>query len=149
MLVDQIRDDLKTALKAKEEPRLTVLRGVLSAMTQELTATNRTPQDTLSDEEALAVIRRELKRRQDAAQQFMSGNRPELAEAEVAEAQVLQTYLPQMMSREEIEPVVKAKMEALAITDKSKMGQLIGAVMGELKGKADGADVKAVVEENF
>lgn len=149
MLSEQIRNDLKTAMKGKEEPRLTVLRGLLSAMTQELTSTGRTPQEQLTDDEILAVIRREVKRRKDAAEQFTAGNRPELAASEEAEAVVLSAYLPQMMSREEIEPIVVAKKAELGIEDKSKMGQLMGAVMSELKGKADGGDVKAVVEAQF
>lgn len=149
MLQNQIRTDIKEAMKAKEEPRLTVLRGVLSAFTQELTATKRTPQDELNDEEATAVIRRLLKQRKDAAEQFTAGNRPELAENEMAEAKVLEEYLPQMMSQDEIKKVAIAKKEAMGVTDKSAMGKLMGAIMGELKGKADGGDVKVVVESLF
>ena len=141
-----LRNDLKEAMKAGDDVRKTTLRGLLSACTLELTSTNRTPQDTLSDDEILAVIRREVKRRKDAAEQFRSGGRPELAESEVVEMKILEAYLPQMMSREEIEPIVKAKVEQLDVTDKSGAGKLIGAVMAELKGKADGGDVKAVVD---
>ena len=149
MLQQQIRNEIKEAMKAKEEPKLTVLRGLLSACVQELTNTKRTPQDELSDEEVLTVIRRSLKQRRDAEEKFQNGGRPELAEKELAEARVLETYLPQMMSREDIEKVVVAKKEALGVTDKSGMGKLMGAVMGELKGKADGGDVKEVVEALF
>lgn len=149
MLLDEIRSQLKDAMRAKEEPRLTVLRGLLSAFTGELTATGRTPQDTLSDEEALGVIRREVKRRRDAAEQFRAGGRDELAQGEEAELAVLESFLPQMMSREEIAPVVAAKQEELGITEKKDMGRLMGAVMGELKGKADGGDVKAEVERTL
>ena len=142
-----LRNDLKEAMKAGDDVRKTTLRGLLSACTLELTSTNRTPQYTLSDDEILGVIRREVKRRKDAAEQFRSGGRPELAESEVVEMKILEAYLPQMMSREEIEPIVKAKVEQLDVTDKSGAGKLIGAVMAELKGKADGGDVKAVVAE--
>ena len=149
MLQDKIRSDLKDAMKAKDTVRMTVLRSLITACVNELTATKRTPQDTLTDEEVLAVMRRALKQRREAAEQFSTGNRPELADNEEKEAEVIETYLPQMMSREEIATVVAAKKEALGVTDKSGMGKLIGAVMGELKGKADGGDVKAVVEESF
>ncbi len=145
-MYEQLRSDLKDAMKAGDDIRKTTLRGLLSACTQELTATGRTPQDTLSEDEVLSVIRREVKRRKDAAEQFRAGGRPELAQSEEAELTILETYLPQMMSREEIEPIVKAKIEALGVTDKSGAGKLIGAVMSELKGKADGSDVKAVVD---
>ncbi len=149
MLTTEIRSQLKEAMKAKEEPRLTVLRGLLSAFTHELTTTGRTPQDELTDEEALAVIRREVKRRKDAAEQFRAGGREELAASEEAELVILEAFLPQMMSREDIAPVVAAKKEELGITDKKDMGRLMGAVMAELKGKADGADVKAEVEKSL
>lgn len=133
-------------MKAKDEPKLSVLRGLITLCTHELTTTGRMPQDALSDEEVLGLIRRSLKQRKDAATQFRAGSRDDLAEKEDAEAAVLETYLPAMMSKEEIVPVVKAKIEALDVTNKSGMGKLIGAVMAELKGKADGADVKEVVE---
>lgn len=142
---DTIRANLTAAMKEKREPELTVLRGLLSMFTQELTATKRTPQDMLSDDEVLAVIRRAVKQRADAAEQFRNGGRSELAANEEAEAAILKVYLPQMMSREEIEPVVKARIAEMG-ADKSKIGQVVGMVMKDLKGKADGADVKAVAE---
>lgn len=146
MLQDDIRNDLTAAMREKNTQALNTLRGLLSAFTNELTATKRTPQDTLSDDEAIAVIRREVKRRKESAEQYRNGNRRDLAEAEEAEAKILERYLPQMMSREEIEKVVATKKAQLGVADKSQMGQLIGAVMQELKGRADGAEVKAVVE---
>lgn len=145
-LQEQITESMKEAMKAKEAVRLGVLRAVKTAFTNELVATNRTPQDSLTDEEALAVITRESKKRKDAIQQFTTAGREELAADEKAELAVLETYLPKMMSKEEILKVVEEKKSALGVNDKSGMGQLIGAVMGELKGKADGGDVKEVVE---
>lgn len=143
---ETLRTDLKEAMKAGDAVRKTTLRGLLSACTLELTSTNRTPQDTLSDEEILAVIRREVKKRKDAAEQYRAGGRPELAESEENELHILEAYLPHMMSREEIEPLVKEKIALLGVVDKSSAGKLIGAVMADLKGKAEGGDVKAVVE---
>ena len=98
---------------------------------------------------ALAVIRRGVKQRKDAIEQFTKGGRPELADNEKTECAILETYLPQMMSRDEIRTIAETKKAELNITDKSKVGQLTGAIMKELKGKADGADVKAVVDELF
>ena len=145
-LQQTIHDDMVSAMKAKEELRLSVLRGLISAFTNELTATKRTPQDELTDDEALEVIRRALKQRKDAAAQFTAGGREELAASELAEAEILQTYLPAMMSAEDVSKVVEAKKAALGLTEKKDMGKLMGAVMGELKGKADGGDVKQAVE---
>jgi uncharacterized protein YqeY len=147
MLQKQIREELTAAMKAKEEPKLTVLRGLVSAFTQELTATKRTPQDELADDEVLAVIRRGVKQRAEAAEQFRNGGRPELAQKEDSEAEILKAYLPQMISQDEIEPIVTEKIAELKASSKSDAGRVMGAVMAALKGKADGKDVKEVVEK--
>ena len=146
-LHQQIKEQIKEAMKAHEEVRLRTLRGLSAAFTNELVATKRPPQEELTDEEALNVIRRAVKQRKDSIEQFEKGGREDLAQGEKEELAVLEAYLPQMMSREEVLKVSQAKMEELGITDKSKMGMFMGAVMKELKGKADGDVVKSVVEE--
>ena len=148
-LHEEIKSELKEAMKAKEEVRLRTIRSLLTAFTNELVATSRTPQDWLKDDEVLAVIKRAAKQRKESITQFEDNNRPELAEPEKAELTVLETYLPQMMSLEEIRPIAEAKKAELGVEDKSKMGMLIGTLMKELNGKADGGDVKAVVESLF
>jgi len=145
MLQNDIRESIKDAMKAKDEVRLMVLRGLTAAFTNELVATNRKPTVPLPDEDALNVIRRMVKQRKDSIEQFRKGGREDLASREEAEQKILETYLPQMMSREEIEPIVKLKIAEMQ-ADKSKAGILMGAVMSELKDKADGKIVKDVVE---
>ncbi len=145
----QIRADMVSAMKAKEEVRLSVLRGLLSLFTQELTATKRTPQDTLTDDEVLTLIRRSLKQRREAASQFRTGNREDLALLEDAEAILLEEYVPAMMSSDEVREVVQNKAAALGITDKSGTGKLIGAIMADLQGRADGKEVKDAVDNLF
>ncbi len=147
MLQAQIREDIKTAMRAKDALRLEVLRGILTAFTNELVATRRTPQETLEDEGCIAVLKRQVKQRKDASQQFRDGGRPELADKEDAELVMIEAYLPQMMSREEIKKIAEAKKLELGVVDKTGMGKFIGAVMKACGGKADGNDVKAVVEE--
>ena len=149
MLHQQIRDSIKEAMLAKDSVRLTVLRGLLSAFTNELVATKRTPQEMLTDEECLNVIRRAVKQRKDSIEQFEKGGRPELAEDEKKELAILETYLPTLMSREEIKKVVEAKKAEAGEVDKAKLGIFMGSVMKDLKGKADGQDVKAVIDEVF
>lgn len=144
-----IKSSLKDALKAKEEVRLLVIRGIMTACTNELVATGRTPQDTLTDNEVLAVIKRLAKQRKESIVQYEAANRPELAVPEKAELLILEAYLPQMMGQDEIRPIAEAKKAELGIDDKAKMGMLVGAVMKELAGKADGGDVKVVVESMF
>jgi uncharacterized protein YqeY len=97
----------------------------------------------------LNVIRRAVKQRKDSIEQFVSGGRPELADDEKAELAILEAYLPAMMSREDVETFAKAKMTELGVTDKSKAGMFMGTLMKELKGKADGDVVKAVVDSLF
>jgi len=143
----QIKNELKEALKAKDGVRLRTVRGMLTAFTNELVATGKTPRDTLDDAGVLSVIKRLSKQRKDSIEQYETAGRDELAQAEKDELAVLESYLPQMMSIDKIRPIVEAKKAELGAHDKSKMGALIGVVMKELGGKADGGDVKAVVEE--
>lgn len=149
MLQDSIKGQIKEAMIAKDSVRLEVLRGISAACTNELVAKGRTPQEKLSDEEVIAVITRLSKQRKDSIDQFTKGGRQDLVEVEQAQLAILETYLPTMMSLDEILPIAKAKKESLRVADKTGMGKLVGAVMAELKGKADGADVKTVVESLF
>lgn len=149
MLHKQIKEGVKIALLSKDTVRLSVLRGLLSAFTNELVATKRKPQDELSDAEIIAVIRRSTKQRKDSIDQFKKGGREDLATAEEAELQILEAYLPKMMGKDDIKKKALEVKEKLGITDKSKIGQFIGATMKELNGLADGTDVKEVVESLF
>ncbi len=136
-------------MKAKDEVRLRTVRGIMTACTNELVATGKTPQDELGDAEALAVIKRLAKQRKESIVQYEAANRPELAAPEKEELLILESYLPTLMSLEEIRPIAAAIKTELAITDKTKSGILVGAIMKKLQGQADGADVKVAVEELF
>lgn len=144
-----IKDQLKDALRAKDAVRLRTVRNMLTSFVNELVATGKKPQDTLDDEAALAVIKRLAKQRKDSIEQYTAGGREDLAVEERAELAVLEGYLPQLMSQDEIRPVAEAKKQELGVTDKAQMGKLMGAVMKELQGRADGGDVKVVVESLF
>ncbi len=149
MLYDTIKEDIKTAMRAKDSERLTTLRSITSAFTNELVARKKKPSDTVDDEMALAVVTRLAKQRKDAAEQFRNGGRPELAESEERELAILQEYLPEQLSMEEIVAAVKAKKAELGISDSSEANKLMGMMMKDLKGRADGNDVKKAVEESF
>lgn len=146
-LHESIKNELKKAMKAKDEVRLRTVRSMLTAFTNELVATGKKPQDILDDDAVLGVIKRLAKQRKESIVQFEAAGRTDLSEPEKAELSILESYLPELMSREAIRPIAEAKKAELNVTDKSKMGMLVGALMKELKGKADGADVKAVVED--
>jgi len=140
---------IKEAMKAKDAVRLSVVRGLVAAFMNELVAKKRKPTELLTDDEALAVIQRSVKQRKDSIEQFSKGGRQDLVEGETAELKVLQEFMPAQMSRDEIKKMVIAKKSELGISDKKDVGKLMSAVMKELKGKADGGDVKAEVESLF
>ena len=145
----QVKGEIKNAMMARDTVRLNVMQGLVTAFTNELVATGRTPQDFLKDEEALAVITRTAKQRKDAIEQFTKGNRMDLVEEDTAQLKILETYLPKMMDQSEVEVIARAKKEELGITDPTKKGMLMSAIMKELKGKADGNVVKLAVDNLF
>ena len=141
----QIRGQMIEAMKAKDATKLNVLRGLLTAFTNELVAKGRKPDEELGDEDGLNVISRGVKQRKDSIEQFEKGSRPDLAEVEKTELSILQAYLPAQMSKEEIFAYVQEK--AQAGFDKAKAGQFMGGIMKELKGKADSALVKETIDK--
>jgi uncharacterized protein YqeY len=149
MIHEDIKAKIKEAMMAKDAVRLEVYRGMSAAFTNELVAKGQKPQEMLSDEEALAVITRLSKQRKDSIEQYTAGGRPDLADEEKAQLAVIETFLPELMSREEVVKVVAVKQAELAITDPTKKGMLMAAVMKDLKGKADGVVVKEVVDGLF
>lgn len=149
MLHEQIRNNIKEAMKAGDKVRLEVMRGLVTAFTNELVSKNKTPQDILSDEEALVVITRLAKQRKDSIEQFKKGNREDLVKEEEAQLAILTTYLPKLMEKSDVEKIVISKKEELGITDSTKKGLLMQTIMKELKGKADGMMVKEVVDSLF
>jgi uncharacterized protein YqeY len=144
-----IKEKQKEAMKAKDAVRLSVLRNISSSVTNELVSKGKTPQDELPDEDVLAVIKRLAKQRKDSIEQFEKGGREDLAEVEKAELVVLEEFLPEMMTQDAILPIAEAKKAEMGIDDASKKGMLMGALMKDLAGKADGGDVKAVVDSLF
>ncbi|OIO32738.1 MAG: glutamyl-tRNA amidotransferase [Candidatus Yonathbacteria bacterium CG_4_10_14_3_um_filter_47_65] len=146
---ETIKEEIKKAMLAKDTIRLGVLRRILAAFINELVAKKRTPQEILEDDAAETVIKRMAKQHKDSIEQFEAGGRNDLVESERAELACLEAYLPKMMSKEEIATVAKRKKEELRADDKAKIGILIGVIMKELRGRADGNDVKEVVEKLF
>jgi uncharacterized protein YqeY len=145
MIHAKIKEDLKKSMLAKEQEKTLVLRGVISAFMNEMIAKKMTETE-IPDEEGFNVLRRLVKQRKDSIDQFTKGNRPDLAKAEESEIKIIEIYLPQMMSKEEVTKIVQAKISEAGTVDKTKIGQFMGGVMKELKGKADGNLVKDVIE---
>lgn len=146
MLHEQIKNGIKEAMMAHDALRLKVFRAMSAAFTNELVAKNKKPQEMLTDEEVLTVITRLAKQRKDSIEQFKKGGREDLVKEEQDELAILETYLPKLMDRSEVEKIAKVKKEELGIVDVAKKGILMSALMKELKGRADGSVVKEVVD---
>lgn len=149
MLQKQIKDSIREAMIARDNVKLTTLRGLANAMTNELMTQKRPLSDELSDEDVIKVLQRLANQRRDAIEQFGKGGRPELVASETAELHIIEAYLPQMMSKDEIRKIAEAKKIELSITDKAGLGKFMAVLMKEFKGKANGSDVKEVVENLF
>lgn len=145
-LQEQIKNNIKEAMMAKDSVRLETMRSIYSAFTNDLVAKGKKPQDILSDEEALAVITKLSKQRKDSIEQYKKGGREDLVKEEAAQLEILETFLPKMMERSEIENIVKEKISEAGEIDKTKKGMFMATLMKDLKGKADGAMVKEVVD---
>jgi uncharacterized protein YqeY len=129
--------------------RLGVLRMLSAACTNELVSLSRGPDGVLSEEEIMALVMRAAKQRKDSIEQFEKGGRADLADAEKKELAVLEEMLPTQMTADEITAAVQAKATEMGVVDKTGANQLMGALMKDLKGKADGTLVKAAVDGMF
>lgn len=151
MLHQTIKNQIKDALRSKDTIRLETLRGLNALCLNEmLTGSLPAGSEHLPDDKVLALIKRSVKQRKDSIEQFTNGGREDLAKKEKEELAILESYLPQMMTREEIRIIARTridKMKSEGTFDAKAGGKMTGMIMKELSGKADGADVKAVVEE--
>jgi len=146
-LHENIKSQIKESMKAGDKVRLEVMRGLLTAFTNELVSTGKKPQDMLSDEEALKVMTRASKQRKDSIEQFIKGNRSDLASSEEAQLKIIEEFLPKLMSKDEIMAFAQNKIIEIGDINFSKKGIIMSVLMKDLKGKADGAMVKEVVDE--
>lgn len=144
-LKDQLRTDLTTAMKARDTFRTGVLRMVLSAIQTEEVAGASARE--LTEDEERAVVGRELRKRKESADLYQSGNRPELAEKELSEAELLSTYLPAALTDDELDAMVAEEVAALGEGASMKqMGAVIKAVNARAKGRAEGGVIAAKVK---
>ena len=146
-IIETVNKQIPDAMRAKDAERLSALRNLKAAFVTEAITLKK--KGDLTDDEAFAVIKRLVKQRKDSAEQFKAGGRKELAKAEEAESKILEAFLPAQMSEADVRKIAVAVKAKLGVTDKAKLGQLIGAVVKETKGKADGGLVKEIVESLF
>jgi uncharacterized protein YqeY len=141
----QINDGIKEAMKAKDQVTLLALRGLKSALTLLAVEKDLGPQGELAAEDVLAVVRKQIKQRRDSVEAFRTGGRSELAEKEEAEIAVLQKFLPQEMSADEIDQLVAHVIQELGATSKKEMGSVMKVVTERAAGRADGKALSQAV----
>lgn len=146
---DQIMADLKQAMKNKDTDKLRVLRSLKSKLLEREISERKGGKGELSDEQSIEVLMKAAKQRKESIEQFEKGDRNDLAEAEKEELEIIHSYLPEMLSEDEVRDAAREKIEDLGAEDMSDMGQVMGALMQQLKGKAEGSVVSKVVKEEL
>jgi uncharacterized protein YqeY len=141
-LLEHISQEIKAAMLARDADRLATLRLLKSALGY-VQIEKKT--EALPDAEVIAVIQKEIKKRRDSVDQFTSGGRPELAAKEAKEITVLETFLPEALSADELEKLVRGAIQELGATSKKEMGSVIKAVQAKAAGRADGKSISTLV----
>lgn len=134
---ETVMSDLKTAMKAKDTTALTTLRALKTALTNAAIESGN-KDNVVSDADALAIVRKQIKQRQDSIEQFEKAGRAELADKEKAEVVVLEKYLPAQLSPEEIAAIVKGAVAETGASSRADMGKVMGLVQDKAAGRADG-----------
>ena len=141
VLRDRIADEMRAAMKAREQTRVSTLRMLMAAMKN----TQVEKGHELSDDEVLEVVAREAKRRRESMEAFEKGGRAELVEKEGAELAVLAAYLPEQLGDDQLAKLVDDAIAETGASTPKEMGAVMKVVMGKVKGRADGASVSAMV----
>jgi uncharacterized protein YqeY len=144
-ITERIQKDLTTAAKARDRDRLAALRLVLDALNKEA----KEARAALDDEREIAVLKRERKRREEAAEAYRKGGRSELAALEEAEAAVIEEYLPEQISDAELEALVADALSETGAASQKEMGKVMSAVMSRAGGRADGRRVSELVRQRL
>lgn len=144
-LINQVDQDIKQAMLAKQADRLRGLRAIKSALL--LAKTEKGAADDLAPEAEIKVLQKLVKQRKESAEIYKTQNREDLYQIEIDEMKVIETYLPQQMSRFEIEGFIQQLIQRLGVTSISEMGKVVGAANKELAGQADGRTISEVVKQ--
>ncbi len=146
MLEQQIQNDLKAAMLAKDKVALASIRGIKAAILLAKTAEGG-QKDTIEDGELVKIIQKLVKQRKESAAIYTEQNRPELAENELAEAAVMEKYLPKALSEEEVEAIVKQIIADTGASSMADMGKVMGTATKQLAGQADGRVISGIVKK--
>ena len=142
-LKDDLTNDLKTALKAREKQRLGTVRLLLSDLRNEEIKKSR----PLNEQEEIAFLSTQAKRRRESIEAFEKGNRPDLAEKEQTELVVIMSYLPEQLTTDEVRAILSDIIVTVGATSKNDLGRVMGAAMPRIKGRFSGKEVRVLAEE--
>ena len=145
MLFDQISEDIKKAMLAKDKVALDALRGIKKEFLEAKTA--KGGDGELHDDKALQILQKMVKQRKESAQMFLDANRPELADDELAQCKVIERYLPAMMTEEELTAALTEIIAQVGATSPQDMGKVMGVAMKQLAGRAEGKAINLKVRE--
>ena len=145
MLFDQISEDIKAAMKARDKVRVDTLRNIKKVFLEAKTAPGAN--DTLEDADALKIIQKLAKQGKEAAQTFIQNGRQDLADEDLAQVAVMEEYLPKPLSAEEIETAVRDIIDKVGATSMKDMGKVMGMVSKQLAGRADGGTISSIVKK--
>lgn len=148
MLKQQLQEELKHAMLARDELQKSVLRMLLSAITYAEIQKGGAGYEA-TDEDVMSVIDKQVKQRKDSIEQFEKAERQELADKEKEELALLEKYLPEQMDEEDVRALVKEAIQQTGASSPAEMGKVMGALMPKVKGKADGGLVSSIVKEEL
>lgn len=148
-LKEQIGEDIKTAMKAKDKLRLQTVRGIKKAILDKEVELRPQGQDSLTPEQEIELLSQQAKQRRDSIQQFTNAGRDDLAEQESQELAIIETYLPEQLSDEEVARVIDELIAASGATTMKDLGKVMGPAMKQLKGKADGKKIQELVKSKL
>ncbi len=144
-----ILDELKSAMKQKEADKLRVLRSLKAKILEKEISERKGGESELTDEQIVEVLMKAAKQRKESIEQFEAGDRQDLADKEKEELELIERFLPEMMSEDEVRAEVKDQIEQMGATSMADMGKVMGVMMDRLKGKAEGSMVSSVVKEEL
>ncbi|API90577.1 MULTISPECIES: GatB/YqeY domain-containing protein [Virgibacillus] len=145
-LLETLNQDMKQAMKNKDKITLSVIRMVKASIQNE---TIKLGKDSLSEDEEMTILSREVKQRKDSLQEFKSAGRDDLVQQLETELDILQTYMPKQLTNEELEAIVQLTIEEVNATSKKDMGKVMSAIMPKVKGKADGSQINKLVQKQL
>ena len=148
-LKDRIGEDIKSAMKAKDKIRLETVRSIKKVILEKEVALRPKGQDSLTEEQEIEVLSQQAKQRRDSIEQYRNGGREDLAEKEAQELAIIETYLPKQLSDEEVNSILDEIITSVGATTAKDLGKVMGVAMKQLKGKADGKKIQALVKEKL